>query len=216
MPTTVETIDNINEAKILGYFEVIRGTFLTKILQFLMVRGEKDSHPIIDRSKIPDGVIAEVKQMFGDENLFFQALDLENEELYYNLIDDILTSTLVGAWITFEQITKDIPNKNYSHSLDDQSLDYKRGDFGFSKQEKNNLDLFYYIRNSIQHYNGGYFASKEINTKYNGQVFQSKGHIGEKMNISLQTAYKIALDLEHLTCKAWSNFKRLNQYGRGR
>ncbi|MBI5216265.1 MAG: hypothetical protein HY960_10980 [Ignavibacteriae bacterium] len=208
MPTITETVDNLDEAKILGYFEVIRGTFLTKILQFLMIHGEKDSHPIIARSKIPNDVIAQVKHEFGNEKLFFQALELENEELYHNLMEDILTSILVGSWITFEQIAKDIPNPNYSHNADDQSLDYKRGDFGFSKTEKDNLDLFYYIRNSIQHHNGAYFASREVNAKYNEQVFQSIGHIGEKMIISLQTAYKICLDLERLSCKAWSNYQR--------
>jgi hypothetical protein len=208
MSTVTERIDDLDEAKILGYFEVIRGTFLTKLIEFLMIQGNKDGHPIIARSKIPNDIIAQVKTTFGDEKLFFQALDLENEELYHNLIEDILTAILVNSWIVFEQIIKDIPNPNYSHNVSQQSVDYKRGDFGFSKQEKANLDLFYYIRNSIQHHNGAYFALRQIDAEYNGQAFHSEDHIGEKMIISLETPYKICLELEQLTCKAWSNYQR--------
>jgi hypothetical protein len=88
------------------------------------------------------------------------------------------------------------------------SLCYTHSLFEFTKREKNNIELFYYIRNAICHHNGAYFASKDIDRHYKGRHFKSKGNAGNKICVDPQLSWFIACDLESYTEKAWTNFKK--------
>ncbi len=105
-------------------------------------------------------------------------------------------------------------SKDYSEKENDISLDYKSNRFGFSKNEKDDLNLFYYIRNSFVHYNGAYHKYKKIHHTYEGQTFSSDGHEGEQIEINnLQIAYKMHLDMQRLAKKAWTNVNSLKKDG---
>jgi len=204
----IENIDNLDEGKILGYFETIKCSFLTKLI-FLHTYTKDNSEELkFDYKKFDESVLKDLFSIFPKEELFFKALKKENTEVFLNYFDDIGTSAIVGVWNVFEQIIKNLPNPNYSHSGQLLSADFKRNDFGFSTREKKDLDLFYYIRNSIQHYNGAYYAQSEINHTYAGKRYVSKGHIGEKLEIPLETIYKMINDIEALILKAFSNFNK--------
>lgn len=209
MSKTIESIDNLDEAKILGYFESMKGVFLTKLAILLTFAKEIDGISVLDKTKFAEPVLTELKKAYPREKVFFDALELENEELFLNYQEDILTSLFSSSWYVFEQIIKDIPNPDYAHKSQQIGADFRRSDFGFSKREKADLELIYYIRNGIQHYNGAYYSESSINHTYDGHVFVSDGHIGEKMEITLQSGYKMCCDLERLACKAWTSYRAL-------
>lgn len=71
------------------------------------------------------------------------------------------------------------------------------------------MDLFYYIRNAIVHYNGAYFSYRVIDHVYDGYRYQSKGQEGIKIFIpSAKTAFKMHLDIEKHAYKAWDNYHK--------
>jgi hypothetical protein len=97
-------------------------------------------------------------------------------------------------------------------TTDDISTDYKKKIFGLSDREKKNLDLFYYIRNAIVHYNGAYYAYREIDHTYEGFRYFSEGQEGTKILIpSTQIAFKMHLDIEDYIYKAWDNYHQYNK-----
>ena len=72
------------------------------------------------------------------------------------------------------------------------------------------MDFFYYVRNAYCHYNGAYYAYKELDLVYQGFHFISKGHEGQKIEIrDVKMAYQIHLDIEQLVIKAWGNIQKL-------
>jgi len=106
-------------------------------------------------------------------------------------------------------VLKDLTKKDYALNAGDLSVEYQAARYGLDKLEKDNLDLFYYIRNALVHYNGAYYAGKSIDVSYQGHRFVSAGHEGERIFIpSLNVAYAMHLDLEAYTYKAWGNYMK--------
>jgi len=81
---------------------------------------------------------------------------------------------------------------------------FERNAFGFTKDEKADLEFFQYLRHAIMHYNGAYYAYRSIDHTYKGKRYESEGHCGEKFVSSLGTAWAILLDLERYSLKAWN------------
>lgn len=204
----MESINNQDEATLLGYFESAKSTFLLKFILLVSHLKEDKTKTFIDPNSLPNDAITSVKKYF-DDSLFYKALENGNEELRLNLVEDLITSLFISCWNVFEQITKDLTVTNYSTSEDDLSLCYQNGKFQFNKREKKDIELFYYIRNSICHYNGAYFAYKKINHRYAGKDFKSEGHEGNKIKVDFNIVWKMANDLEKLTMKAWNNARKM-------
>jgi len=200
-----ESINNMDEAMLIGYFASIKSNFLFKLTLI--------SHFVIpdslrvDTSKINMSLASEVAGRF-DGDLFLRALKKGNRELTQNFLDDIVTSLITSSWNIFEQIIKDLIKPNYSNGNNEMKLCYTHRRFEFNKTEKKNIGLFYYIRNAICHHNGAFFASKDINHHYRGNHFNSKGNIGKKITLDPKISWSIACDLESYTEKAWTNFKK--------
>ena len=207
----IETTDNLDDLKILAYHEGIRATFIVKFILLMSALKEKAGRHVISVEHIPENLLTGVLENFPDEKLIVDAFRLENSELFEYIMDDISTGALNGAWVVFEQTTKAIPNPNYSHEEGEESVNYHNKAFGLSKEEKKNCDLFYYLRNSLQHHNGAYYASKAIDHSFRGVHFQSKGNEGQKMPMNAKLAYEICKELERLTYKAWNSHKNVTK-----
>ena len=154
-------------------------------------------------------VFDNLRPQFAHEPAYTALLN-GNQEMVDNYKEDIATSAILGAWSVFEQLTKDLPNPNYSHNPDDASVNYQRNDFGLAEAEKRVLDVIYYVRNAIVHYNGAYYAYRDIDRHYARQHFLSGGHHGEKIEISPALAWRMICDVEAFTIKAWTNYKALH------
>ena len=209
----METITSLDEIKLLGYFETIRCTFLTKLVFMIAFTNQKDGAPYFDHEKIDRSAIDSAKEIFEDP-LFYKALRNGSSELHANYVEDLITSLLTSSWNVFEQITKDLTKTDYATSTDELSVCYQNGRFQFSSREKKDIELFYYMRNAIYHYNGAYYASKDVDHRYRGEDFVSLGHHGEKMILSIGLVHQIALDIERYAMKAWTNATNLRQKSR--
>lgn len=199
----MEIIDDLDEVMILGYFESVQGNFLFKLA--LLLNHTVDASG--DGQLAPDSFDAEASaELQGQypKPAFYAALRRGNVELVQNLSEDIATSLVIGSWMIFEQIVKHVTTPNYAHDSDEQSMTYHRNIFGFTSREKKDLDLFYYVRNAIVHYNGAYYAAKDVNHRYRGRDYDSREHVGEKIELTLDTIWHISADLERYTCQAWS------------
>lgn len=202
----MEKVTDLDEAKLLGYFESVRGVFLTKfILLTAFTEESKGTHVF---ASIPQAAIDDVKAVF-DDPIFYKALAQSNSELHANFLEDMVTSLFTSSWNIFEQVTKDLSSCDYVTKTDELSVCYTNGKFQFNKREKKDLELFYYIRNAIHHYNGAYYAGKDIDHRYDGCDFKSQGHCGEKIDMNIQTAYRMSKHLEKYTIKAWQNAKKV-------
>jgi hypothetical protein len=185
---------------VLGYFESIKSVFLLKsaLLWGLESKELRDEfYPLVLRAA------AAVVEEFS-EPLFIKALQKRNPEVRDNLKEDIVTDTLLSAWAVFEQITREVPNPSYAGDAAVLTAGFERNVFGFTRAEKEDLEFFQYLRHAIMHYNGSYYAYRSIEHKYNGKRYESKGHAGEKMVSSPKTVWKILLDLEKYSLKAWN------------
>ncbi len=200
----MEKVTDLDEAKLLGYFESIKGVFLTKFVFVAAFTKKSNGTHHFDAASIPREAIDYVKHEF-DDPVFYKALEQSNPELHANFIDDLVTSLLTSSWNIFEQITKDLTSLDYSTKPDDLSVCYTNGKFQFDKREKKDIELFYYIRNATHHYNGAYYAGKDIDHRYAGIDFKSSGHYGEKIPVNIPTAYQMSVDMERYTIKAWQN-----------
>jgi hypothetical protein len=202
----MEDINNLDEAKLLGYFETIRSVFIVKFIFLVSNVSEGHGHRYIDTAKIPPDAIAAAKQEFEDP-LVYGALESRNEELYHNVAEDLITALIGSSWNVFEQIIKDLTKADYATHAEDLSVTYQSGKFQFDVREKRDLDLFYYLRNAIYHFNGAYFRGKDIDHRFAGSDFKSTGRYGQKIEIKIPVAWKIALALERYTMKAWGKAK---------
>lgn len=209
--TTIEEINNLDEAKLLGYFESIKGVFLLKFIFLVSFLKEEDGRRFIDSAKLPDDAVTSIKSIF-DDPVFYKALSKGNEELYINYFEDMFTVLFTSSWNIFEQITKDLAKPNYAAQADELSVCYQNNKFQFEAREKKDIELFYYIRNAIHHYNGAYYAAKEIDHRYASSDFKSSGHHGEKIVVKIPVAWQIACDLELYTMKAWNNGKNFQPH----
>jgi len=195
-----ESINDLNEIKILGYFETIRSTFLIKLALILNLQDLKSR-------EIMHGLLlrwaSEINNTLPDET-FMKAFAKLNPELIENLKEDAVSALVSGSWVVFEQIVKDLSKSDYATDAGDISANYQRGSFGFSKAEKDDLDFFYYLRNAMVHYNGAYYAYRDLDHTYNGITYKSVGHHGEKMEFTIYFAFQISADLEKYSMKAWT------------
>jgi hypothetical protein len=210
--SSVERIDNLDETMVLGYFESIKSVFLLKsaLLWGLESTELRDEfYTLVLRSA------AAVAEEFGD-SLGFKALQMRNPEARENLKEDIMTGTLLSAWVVFEQITREVPNPSYASDEAVLTAGFERNVFGFTKDEKADLEFFQYLRHGVMHYNGAYYAYRSIDHTYNGKRYESKGHFGEKMVSSLETAWAILLDIEKYSLKAWNAVRGGGPRGGGR
>jgi hypothetical protein len=198
-----ETVTHLDEVKVLGYFETLRSTFLLKIL---LVSSHLDFEAKV---LLPETFKAEqvtiYKGMF--ENDTFAALYARSENLPLNLMEDVVTSALIGSWIIFELIIKDRTHRDYSLHSGELQISYQQNIFGLSQSEKRDLDLFCYLRNAYVHYNGSYYGSKQIDHVFAGTRFCSSGHEGEKIIVSPETTWKALLRIEELALKAWTSWQ---------
>jgi len=169
----MENINDIDETKLLGYFESIKSVFLLKLIFIVShLKKEEDGKLFIDASRLTDAINS-VMPLFSDDS-FYKALSKGNEELYLNYHEDMLTSLITSSWNVFEQITKDLVKPDYATQTDEQSVAYQNKKFQFDAREKKDIELFYYFRNAIHHYNGAYYAAKDINHRYRGIDFISR------------------------------------------
>jgi hypothetical protein len=201
----IESVNNLDEAMVLGYFASLKSSFLLKLI--LLSHFLVPDSLSLDPKKIDRSIASEVSKRFHDPN-FFKALVKGNKELTQNFLDDAVTSLIMSSWTVCEQVLKDLAKPDYTRDGDDVNLCYDNSRFAFSKQEKKNIGLFYYIRNAICHHNGAYYASTAMNHTYQGKSFRSEGNLGNKIEIDLLLAWSIASDLEGYTEKAWSNSKK--------
>lgn len=198
-----ESINDLDEVKILGYFETIRSVFLTKVALVVALTGSES------RANIHPELLNAARAMneeLPDEN-YIKALERVNAELLSNLMEDAVGGVISASWVVFEQIIKDLARPNYSGDRSDISANYERSLFGFSKSEKADLALFYYFRNAMMHYNGAYFAYRDIDHYYDKIHYCSAGHLGEKIPMSPRTALSVCVDLERYSTRAWSAAK---------
>jgi hypothetical protein len=199
-----ESIDDLDEAMVLGYFESIKGVYITKwVMLWNLTTAD---HERFDQAKLQPVVTHAVQALYPFEQCYNALANPANEHLVANIVDDVITTGVISAWCVFEQLIKNLPIPNYAHHPEQLNASYQRNAFGLNKAEKDNLDLFYYVRNAIVHYNGAYFATTAINHTYNGQNFASVGHEGEKIDVSETTAWRMICDIEQYSIKAWANW----------
>ena len=208
-----ETVTGLDEAKILGYFESLRGIFLSRFLMLASFTHIDGPHRLLDAARIHPDTLAAAQALFPDP-LFYASLARGNAELVDNLLDDLATTTVTSSWNCFEQIIKDLLRTDYALQTGDLSVGYQNARFQFSTRERKDLDFIYYTRNAIVHYNGAYHAAKSVNHRYRGMDFVSAGHEGEKMPGGLELSFHILEDLERYGLKAWSSAQALKA-GRG-
>ena len=203
-----EVITSLDEAKIIGYFETVKSNFYLQTMFEALAFNEKGQFII----KCPEDIYKIMKINFSEFERFVKYLYHGNGAIRDNFHDLILTDLIINSWIIFEMIIKDLANKDYSLINSDQSVNYNSNSLGFSDNEKKDIDLFYYIRNAFSHYNGAYYAYKNIDHVYNGVHFISKGNEGKKIHIpDLKFAYKIHIDIEKLIIKGWGNYLKLGK-----
>lgn len=205
----MEKVTDLNEKKIDGYFDTIKTVFFTQLVTEELLFNENGQAVL----KLDNNVYNTYKNTYSDFERFDKYFHHGDGTIRNNFHDIIFTNIIINSWIIFELIIKDLTSKDYSEKENDITLDYKSNKFGFSKKEKSDLDLFYYIRNSYVHYNGAYHKTKKINHTYEGQLFSSSNHEGEQIEINdLIIAYKMHLDMQRMAKKAWANVKKLNKY----
>jgi len=206
----MESINQVDEAKLLGYFETTKSVFLLKFILLVSFTKEQNGTRSLDVAKLPADAIAFAQNVF-DFPLFYKALVKDNEELCANFHEDMVTTALTSSWLVFEQLIKDLNKQDYATSAENASMTYQSGKFQFDARKKKDLDLFYYIRNAIQHYNGAYHVHKDIDHRFAGTDFKSIGHHGEKIEVNIQMAWQIVCTLEQYAMEAWKNAKTFTQ-----
>ena len=201
-----ESINNLDEAGLLGYFESIKSNFLTKLILLASIIEEKGGVQKLSLPFDASKVITDIKG-YIDNPVFFSAIEKGNEDIFLNLQEDLVSGAVIQSWSVFEQILKMLESGNYASSPESSSVNYQRGVYQFTSREKKDLQLFYYIRNAVVHYNGAYYSYRSIDHRYNGTDFKSQGSEGEKIVMSPVTGYKLIEDLERYATKAWQNAK---------
>lgn len=202
----IESINGIDEAGLLGYFESIKGNFLTKLILIASITRDDNGTKKLAIPFDASEVVEELKRELPDP-VFYKALAQGNEELILNLQEDLVSGAVIQSWSVFEQLIKMLSTGDYATSSLDSNIDYKRNLYQFTAREKKDIELFYYIRNATVHYNGAYFAYRSIYHRYDGVDFKSSGNEGNKIIMSPKTVFKLIGDIEKYTIKAWQNAK---------
>ncbi|MBO4859188.1 MAG: hypothetical protein J5527_11830 [Treponema sp.] len=207
----MEKVTDLTEKKIDGYFDTIKTVFFTQ-LETESLLFNSSGQAIL---KLDSNTYNTYKNTFTDFEKFDKYFHQGDGTVRNNFHDSIISNIIINSWVIFELIIKDLTSKDYSEKQNDISMDYKSNKFGFSKDEKSDLDLFYYIRNSFVHYNGAYHKYKKIKHTYEGQLFSSENHEGEQIEINnLIIAYKMHLDMQKMAKKAWTNVEKLKKGGK--
>ncbi len=195
---STETINNLNSANVLGYYESIRSVFYVK----LGVLGFFEAGNITEHQTISNAA-SEMALALG---MNFDAAVLGNisEEVVDNLKEDAITALIVSSWNVFEQVIKDLASPGYASSSVKLNADFYKKIFGYTQPEIAEIEFFYHLRNAIAHYNGTYHAYKMVDVSYNNRKFKSDGHIGEKIEVDFPLAFSISNDLEKYAMQAWS------------
>ena len=204
----LETIANLDEVNILGYFESLNSIFITKFA-LISAHGKNDfGNKYIDPINI-DEALKEVEKLFPHKTVY-KSIRNKNEEIFLNLMDEFNTSILTGCWIVFELIVKSLIDEDYYLSTEDTTANFENSKFAFSKAEKKDLRLFYYLRNALVHYNGCYFKYRSIDHTFLGERFNSVGNEGNKIIIKIKTLWGILKRMEELSIKAWDSYRKLS------
>ncbi len=196
----------LDEAEILGFFETVKSTFLTKFM--VLVEWFEHEPPRVKLGVVSAETLDLVDEKFSCPN-FARAWKLGNSELVENFKEEMVTSGVINAWMVFERIVKGLPNEDYAKDEEQTTANYQRSDFGLRKRTKGDLDFIYYLRNALLHYNGCYYAGKSIDLIYDGQSYKSSGNEGDAIIMSPQTAWKIINDLERHAMSAWTNYRQV-------
>lgn len=207
MEEPIETIGDLDEAKILGYFETLRSAFIVKCAWLGGTSGPNASgQKILQAASFPGELLSAIEAIFPDPPTYV-SIRGETPELFLNLQEDIINSAVLGAWFVFEMVVKVLRNADFVTATTKTDINYTDNRFGFDSREKKDLEFFYYLRNTIAHANGAFTAVKAVNHWYDGEHFDSGGKEGQKMIGTTTTAFKIINDLEKLTMKAWTNWQ---------
>lgn len=199
----MEHVTDLNEAKILGYFESVQGTFLTKLIVLIGCTRLYGAEKRLNTGALDAKAVKEVEACFPDAT-FYKALALGNVELLDNLAEDLVTSGVLAGWAVFEQVMKDATQHDYVLEPQKLHVDLDANRLGLSQEARRDLKLFYYIRNAIAHYNGAYFSAKSIDHVYRGVEFKSAGNEGLKIETSIQVTWEMLQDLERHATTVWS------------
>lgn len=207
MEEPIETIGDLDEAKVLGYFETLRAAFIVKCLWLGGTsRRNASGQDVLSSAAFPEDLLDEMESIFADPPTYV-AIRGETPEIFLNLREDIINGAVLGAWFVFEMVVKILRNAGFVSATTKTDINYTDNRFGFDAREKKDLDFFYYIRNSIAHANGAFMAVKAVNHWYDGEQFDSGGREGQKMILKTTTAFRIINDLQNLTMKAWTNWR---------
>lgn len=200
--TSTEKITNLTSDMVLGYFETMRSVFYVKMGVLVWFEGGS-----IPKHRDLSEASAAVAAQLGD-TLSAKILSSIPPEVVENLKDDAITALIISGWTVFEQVIKDLTVPDYATQATLLQADFHNGILGFTLTERDEIALFYYIRNAAVHYNGAFHAYRTVNVTYTGKHFQSAGHLGEKINVTPQLAMTIVNDLEKYAMKAWSHCRR--------
>lgn len=209
MTSAKESIHNLDEAMVLGYFESMRSVFLVKMATAALLSDKTRRESQILRQLLTSA--GEEIGVWAEDPLTPKALKRGNEEVHLNLFDDAVSGLLLSAWSIFEQVIKDLVHPNYAGDPEKYNVEFERRSFGFTQAEKDDIALFYYLRNCVVHYNGAYNAYKSIDHTYSGHHFKSVGRDGEIIEIDPKLAPRICRDLERYALKAWNAVKSNSQ-----
>lgn len=197
--TTNESINGLTSDKVLGYFETMKSCFYVKMGMMLWFEGGD-----IEKHRDLSSVSAAMAHEFNDE-LAVNILSSITPEVVDNLKEDAVTALLVSGWSVFEQVIKDLTAPDYATQATMLQADFHNGILGFTQNERDEIALFYHIRNAIVHYNGAYHAYRKVDITYNGQHFRSDGNYGQKIVVSPNLAMQICNDIQNYAMQAWSH-----------
>lgn len=203
-------MDITNENDVKGYYRHVRGVFLTKFLLALKMSVETDNPPAFESRKFSEEIFTEFQKQFPNEGEFLEGFRQNNPKIFLMFQIEHSDSAFLMSWIVFEYCTKYVRKPDYFLSDEGTDMNYKSGQFGFNEEEKKDLDLFYYIRNSIFHYNGKYFAYQSIDHSFEGKRFISIGNEGNQILSSVKMTYQMINKMEEYACKAIRNFNAFN------
>lgn len=200
--TGPEMTTNLTSTMVLGYFESLKSCFYVKLgIQLWFERGDVEKHRAISC------VASTIASSFNDDFAAKVLASLTNE-VVTNLREDAVTALVLSAWTVFEQVIKDLTVPNYATQPDLLQADFHNRILGFTQTERDEISLFYHVRNAIVHYNGAYHAYRKVDVTYARIQFKSEGHFGEKINVTPKIAMQIVDDLQKYAMKAWSHIGR--------
>lgn len=200
---TNESVNGLTCDKVLGYFETMKSCFYVKMGMILWFEGGN-----IEKHRDLSSVSAAMAGQFNDE-LAAKVLQSITPEVVANLKEDAITALVMSGWSVFEQVIKDLTVPDYAMQTTMLQADFHNGILGFTQNERDEIALFYHLRNAIAHYNGAYHAYRTVDITYEGQHFKSDGHFGQKIIVSPKLAMQMISDLEKYAMKAWTHLGRV-------